>query len=131
MSEQSGHHYLKSHQISGEVLQLDLSQEQLDLLEAAGKAGTGTTAKTLVKDGPLRVVLIGLKEGASMREHKAEGPVTIQALRGVAQVSSRGETEDLDVGSMLMFGSGVTHSVEAKSDSVLLLTIAMDGATGG
>ena len=127
MSEQSGHQYLKSHQLSGESLQLDLGEEQQAVLQAARAAGTGHTAKTLVKDGPLRVVLLGLKAGATLREHKAEGPVTIQVLQGSPRVSSGGTGEDLPVGSMQVFGGGVSHSVEASSDSVLLLTIAMGG----
>jgi quercetin dioxygenase-like cupin family protein len=60
-----------------------------------------------------------------MREHKAEGPVTIQTLSGKARVSSADETDELAAGSMIVFGGGVAHSVEAQTDSVLLLTIAM------
>ena len=99
MSEQGGHHYLKSHQLSGEVLQLDLQEEQRQILEAA-----------------------------KLREHKAEGPVAIQALQGSTRITSTGDPEDLEVGGMLVFGGGVSHSVEAKTDSVLLLTVAMASA---
>lgn len=125
MTEQSGHQYLKSHQLSGELLQLDLAEEQRQILEAARATSGGNTAKTLIKDGPLRIVLVGLKQGATLREHRAEGPVAIQALQGRSRVTSTGEPEDLQVGGMLVFGAGVTHSVEAEADSVLLLTIAM------
>src|SRR5690606_11342538 len=128
MSEQGGHHYLKSHQLSGEVLQLDLQEEQRQILEAAKATGGGNTAKTLIKDGPLRIVMVGLKQGATLREHKAEGPVAIQALQGSTRITSTGDPEDLEVGGMLVFGGGVSHSVEAKTDSVLLLTVAMASA---
>jgi quercetin dioxygenase-like cupin family protein len=125
MTQQAGHTYLRSHQVSGDVMQMDLDAERASILEAARSAPVGHTAKTLVKDGPIRVVLVGLKSGATLREHKAEGPVTIQALQGEALVSSGSDKETLSVGSLLVFGADIPHTVDASSDCVLLLTIAM------
>jgi quercetin dioxygenase-like cupin family protein len=125
MTQQAGHTYLRSHQVSGDVMQMDLDAERASILEAARSAPVGHTAKTLVKDGPIRVVLVGLKSGATLREHKAEGPVTIQALQGEAVVSSGSDRETLSVGSLLVFGADIPHTVDASSDCVLLLTIAM------
>jgi quercetin dioxygenase-like cupin family protein len=125
MTQQAGHTYLRSHQVSGDVMQMDLDAERASILEAARSAPVGHTAKTLVKDGPIRVVLVGLKSGATLREHKAEGPVTIQALQGEAVVSSGSDKETLSVGSLLVFGADIPHTVDASSDCVLLLTIAM------
>jgi quercetin dioxygenase-like cupin family protein len=125
MTQQAGHTYLRSHQVSGDVMQMDLDAERASILEAARSAPVGHTAKTLVKDGPIRVVLVGLKSGATLREHKAEGPVTIQALQGEALVSSGSDKETLSVVSLLVFGADIPHTVDASSDCVLLLTIAM------
>jgi quercetin dioxygenase-like cupin family protein len=125
MNDESGHNYLKSHQLSGDVLNLDLDDEQKQILQGAKASGTGNTAKTLIKEGALRVVMVGLKQGASLREHRAEGPVAIQTLQGAVRISSPGGSEALPVGSMLVFGGGISHSVEAESDSVLLVTLAL------
>jgi quercetin dioxygenase-like cupin family protein len=128
MTREDGHSYLRSHQVSGDVMQMDLGAERASILDAARSAPVGHTAKTLVKDGPIRVVLVGLRSGATLREHKAEGPVTIQALEGEAVVSAGNETETLGVGSLLVFGPEMPHTLDASSDCVLLLTIAMSTA---
>jgi quercetin dioxygenase-like cupin family protein len=129
VTEQEAHAYLKSHQISGDKLQLDLEDERRAVLEAARSAGMGHSAKTLVKDGPLRVVLIGLVRGSQLREHKAEGPVVIQSIQGEAQVTTADATDRLAPGSLLVFGPGIAHSVEATDDCVLTLTIAAQASS--
>lgn len=124
MSESSGHDYLQSHQISGEVLQLNFDDESKAVLEAAGEAGVGHAAKTLVKEGPLRVVLLGLKPGSTLEEHEAGGPVSLHALSGHVDVMSGDRRDPLRAGNALVFGSSVPHSLEAREDSVVLVTIA-------
>ena len=124
MSEATGHSYLQDHQISGEVITLDIEQEEASILEAAKAAGVGRAAKTLVKDGPLRVIILGLKLGASLQEHEAAGPVSVHVLSGQVDISSPGRSDPLRGGQALVFEAAVSHSLEAQSDSVVLLTIA-------
>jgi quercetin dioxygenase-like cupin family protein len=123
MSE-SGHRYLESHQIGGERLLLDIEGEASAVLQSAATAPGGQSAKTLVKEGPLRVVIIGLKSGASVREHTAGGPVTIHVLSGRVNFSSSGQGESVDAGRAVLFATSVPHSLDAEADSVVLLTIA-------
>jgi hypothetical protein len=73
MSESSGHEYLRAHQISGNALPFDIEQESKSILEAARTAEAGHTAKTLVKEGPLRMVILGFAPGTSLHEHRAGG----------------------------------------------------------
>jgi quercetin dioxygenase-like cupin family protein len=124
MSEAKGHSYLESHEVSGDVLLLNLEQESAAVLEAARAASVGHTAKTLVKDGPLRVVILGLKSGATLQDHKTAGPVSIHVISGRVLVMSPGRADSLQAGGALVFDAAVSHSLEAKSDSVVLLTIA-------
>ena len=124
MSESPGHDYLRSHQITGEVLRLDIEQESRAILEAARSAGTGHAAKTLVKDGPLRVVILGFTAGSALREHDSDGPVSIQALSGEVDVAIEERTERLEPGKTLIINATVPHSVSADAEAVLLLTIA-------
>ena len=124
MSEPAGHDYLRSHQISGEVLLLDIEQESKAILEAAREAGTGHAAKTLVKDGPLRLVILGFTAGSVLREHNSDGPVSIQALSGRVDVAITDRSESVEPGKTLVINATISHSVAASADAVLLLTIA-------
>jgi quercetin dioxygenase-like cupin family protein len=124
MSESTGHAYLESHKITGDVLHLDVEAESAAVLKAAKAAGVGHAGKTLIKDGPLRLVILGLKAGSTVREHEAAGPTSLHALSGQVKVASQARTDSLKAGDALVFGSSVPHSLEALEDSVVLVTIA-------
>ncbi len=47
-----------------------------------GESDAGRTAESLVKDDRLRVVLITMRAGATLHDHAAPGPITIQVLDG-------------------------------------------------
>lgn len=124
MSESAGHGYLKKHQISGDVLLIDIEHESKAILDAARSAGTGHSAKTLVKDGPLRLVILGFTAGSFLREHNSDGPVSIQALSGRVDVSIADRSESVEAGKTLVINATISHGVTAVADAVLLLTIA-------
>jgi quercetin dioxygenase-like cupin family protein len=88
---------------------------------------TGHNARTLVKYDDLRVVLIAVKAGQLVPEHKTEGRVSIHVLSGHAHVRASGRTFDLRQGGLLALDRGIAHDVEAFEDSALLLTIAWPG----
>ncbi|HEX5369542.1 MAG TPA: hypothetical protein VFY10_09030 [Dehalococcoidia bacterium] len=127
MSE-SGHEYLKTHQISGDAVLIDVDAEAQAVLDSARGEATGRAARTLVKEGPLRVVLLGLKQGASLREHDADGPVSLHVLKGRVEIAVPQHQETLSEGRALVFASSVAHSVLALSDAVVLITIAHPAA---
>ncbi len=81
-------------------------------------------AKTLVKEGSLRVVLTLLPVGAELHEHKAEGAITIQCLAGRFTVHAEGRVIELIEGEMIALDGGIAHAVRAVSESAFLLTIA-------
>jgi quercetin dioxygenase-like cupin family protein len=124
MSESTGHEYLKEHQISGDTLKLNLEDESRAVLDAARAANVGHAAKTLVKEGPLRLVILGFTAGASLQEHSATGTVSIQLLSGGVTISASGQSHSLAQGNVLVLGSAVTHDVHAETEAVLLLTLA-------
>jgi quercetin dioxygenase-like cupin family protein len=124
MSESGGHEYLKLHQIRGSALLLNIEEESRSILDAARAADAGHTARTLVKEGPLRMVVLGFTPGSSLHEHRAGGPVSIQVLSGTVEVFALDSSELLSAGEALVLASDVPHSVTAKEYSALLLTIA-------
>lgn len=100
------------------------------LAEEEEKATTGTlerngrSSRTLVKDGPLRVTLIVLAPGGSIPEHTAQGPVTVQLLRGEVEVVAGDETHPVPEKGLLAFEAGVPHPVRSEEGATILLTVA-------
>jgi len=119
------HTYLKTHTLSGAALSFSLSAEDAKLGERASTVRSGRVAKTLVKEGQLRVTLIVLRRGAALGAHQVDGVVSIQVLRGRARVSAEGRTVDLPRGALLVLDQEVTHTAEALADCALLVTVAM------
>ena len=65
------------------LLQIDLERELQQLRqEDSWQRETGRSSKTLGKYSDFRIVLILMKRGTRMRQHRAEGRVSIQLLKG-------------------------------------------------
>ena len=80
---------------------------------------------SLVKDGPLNVLLISLKKNAELGEHRTRGPITVQVLSGAIQFHAESQEITLAAGCMLTLDRDVAHSVTALEDSSVLLTTAI------
>ncbi len=119
------HTYLKTHILSGAALWFSLSAEDAALRDRAAAARSGRVAKTLVKEGHLRVTLIVLRRGAALGAHQVDGVVSVQVLRGRARISVEGRIVDLSRGELLVLDQAVTHTAEALVDCALLVTVAM------
>lgn len=108
---------------SGTALTFDLADE-VRRLQSEQPWQAEHTANTLVKYPDLRVVLIALKAGGRLPEHRTAGRLSIQTLSGEIHVHAHGRVVEMPVGSLLALDQDVPHDVEAKTDSVFLLTIA-------
>ena len=80
-------------------------------------------AMTLVKSSALRIVLVGLRKGATMREHQVEGPITLFVLEGSIRFVVGAKKCKLLSNSLMTLDKTIPHDVEAVRDSVFLLTI--------
>jgi quercetin dioxygenase-like cupin family protein len=79
--------------------------------------------RTLVKDGPLRVTLVGVRADRGMHEHRAAGPVTIHVLEGAIEVSADGRDWPLRAGELLALDGGIAHAVMSATGGIFLLTV--------
>jgi len=59
-----------------------------------------------------------------MRQHKAEGRISIQPLKGQVRMHLADRKVALSTGHLLVLDCGVLHDVEALEESALLLTIS-------
>lgn len=108
---------------SGTLLSFDLSEE-VHRLQSEQPWQAEHTANTIVKYPDLRIVLVALKAGARLHEHRTAGRVAIQSLSGEIRVHLEGTAIDMPAGKLLTLDHDVPHDVEAAKDSVFLLTIA-------
>lgn len=116
--------------LSGLMLNFDLNEEMDHFRDEATWRQQGHDAKTLVKEQSFRVVLIALKQGATLSEHSAPGPLSIQVVSGRVKVAATERTVELSAGQLLVLESGIPHAVQAVEESQFLLTIAASGYGG-
>lgn len=83
----------------------------------------GRSARTLVKEGPLRLTIIALGAGGDLPEHSTDGPVSVHALEGTLEFTVAGERYRLRSGDVLVLPAGVRHSATSTDGGVFLLTV--------
>ena len=103
----------------------------VDLAAAAGRLRDEAHAPVgghrqiaVVRDEGLTVILFLFEANGQLKEHRAEGSVTIQVLQGTLVVGAEGERHELGQGRMLALAPGTMHSVQAPAAATMLLTVS-------
>lgn len=108
---------------SGPLLTFNLYTE-IRRLESEQPWQAEHTANTIVKYPDLRIILIALKAGGKLLEHRTVGRISIQTLSGLIEVHTPDGIVQMPVGHLLTLDHDLVHDVVAIGDSVFLLTIA-------
>jgi quercetin dioxygenase-like cupin family protein len=111
--------------MSGALLSFEVASEAERLRARAVTASAGRAAKTLVKEGRLRMTVAALRRGSSLGTHRTEGVSSVQLLRGRATAETGTASVPMRAGSVVVFDEGVEHSLTADSDCELLIVVAM------
>jgi len=82
----------------------------------------------LFKSEQLEVIRLVLPAGKTLAEHRVDGEITIQCLEGEVDVEAGGEKTRLQAAQMLYLHGGVAHTVVARRDASLLLTVVLHRA---
>jgi len=85
---------------------------------------TGRSSKTLVKYPDFRIVLVAMKANTVMKEHRAEGRISVHTLAGRVRLKLPDQTVEVPAGQLLALDCGILHDVEALKESAFLLTIS-------
>ena len=80
---------------------------------------------TIFKSDNMRVVLIGLHEGAELKTHTANGIISVQVLEGHIKFTTEQNTVELQKGQMLALHKKIPHGVVALKETFFLLTMAL------
>jgi quercetin dioxygenase-like cupin family protein len=105
------------------VSALDLANELAGSMEHKPWQ-SGLYSKLLLKTDDLRLVLIAMETGAKIKEHHADGAISIHALEGTLCVHVQAQAQHLHAGQILTLAPGIKHDIEAREESALLLTIS-------
>lgn len=119
----TGHDSLSGH-LAAAVMGFDLSTEIAQLHQEDAWMRTGRNSKTLVKQPDFRIVLIALKKGGRVEEHKADARISIHTLSGHVKLQLPDEFVDLPAGHLLALDRAIEHDLEATEESAILLTIS-------
>lgn len=113
--------------LASPVLTLDLAADA-QIVRGELAAGHSRIARTLVKEGALRLTLIGVQAGGVLHEHEAEGPITIHVLEGAIVVHADGAARTLATGGLMAIDGGVRHEVSSPDGGLFLLTLVSPDA---
>lgn len=111
------------HVVTAPALTFSLPDETRTVREQLAAGAGERSGRTLIKDGPLRVTLVGLNAGGRVRSDKADGPITMQVLEGSVELDVEGQRLPMPAGSLLALDAGVPHTVSSTGGALFLLTV--------
>src|SRR5574338_1573975 len=114
--------------LTAPLLTFDLTAETERLRGEEHWVKDGRISETLVKYSDFRIVLILMRAGTLMQEHKADARISIQGLSGRLMVQLPEKTVELSSGDLLVLEKGLPHDVRAVEDSAFLLSISWPNA---
>jgi quercetin dioxygenase-like cupin family protein len=116
---------LRTRRLSGKLLAFLLREEDETLRQFAAASKTGRAAKTLIKQGLLRITLVALKKGTALPRHRIAGPVSIQVVRGCLRLETEDQNIDVSADSLITLDAGISHTAKAHDDCGMLITFAI------
>jgi quercetin dioxygenase-like cupin family protein len=114
--------------LSGDVLRFHLREERERVNDPRLLERHGRNARTLVKEGPLRVTLVMVQAGGHIAAHHSDGPIALHVLDGDIRFRGAGQEHRLVGGDLLVAGAGVEHDVASEGGGTFLLTVVHPGA---
>lgn len=115
--------------LDGDVLVHHLSDDERTI-DPALVARHGRSARTLVKEGVLRLTIMALAAGGDLPSHTAAGPITIQVIKGEIVFDVLGCEYVLRTGDILVLAAGVEHAARSAAGAVFLLTVVHAESAG-
>ena len=105
-----------NHATSGQIIEVQ---------GASGEDLTQFSSIALARTDELELIRMCMPKGKTMPEHHVLGEITLLCLQGQVAVTAHGSERVLGPGQMLYLLGGQAHALEAREDSLVLLTILM------
>ncbi len=94
-----------------------------ELREEDHSAVRGHRQMTIFKKGPVTMVLFAFDADSELKEHAANGIVTIQCVAGSLMVGTAQDEYELHAGQVVALAPKIRHNVKALKRSTMLLTV--------
>jgi quercetin dioxygenase-like cupin family protein len=124
MSEEQSRQALRPS--TGEMLSLNVIDEAERLKRKPEWFSGDRLAESLVKNDGLNILLMVLKKGARLPEHRTKGPIAVQVLSGSIRFGTAKRSEDLSQGTLAALDREIVHELEALEESIVLLITAIE-----
>ncbi len=108
--------------LEGDVLVHHLKEDER-MIDQTLLARHGRSARTLVKQGLLRITIIAIAPGGDMEARSTIGPVSMHVVEGEIVFAALGREYAARTGDILVMAPGVEHSVRSITGGVFLLTV--------
>lgn len=114
---------LSERKLKDTLLSFSLNNETDKLKSESAWINGDRNAVTLQKSSNLRVVLISMRKGAILHEHKVEGLITLFVLSGKMNFIAGEEKILAETNKLIVLEKAIPHDVEALEDTTFILTI--------
>ncbi|HKV75439.1 MAG TPA: hypothetical protein VJN95_13045 [Gemmatimonadales bacterium] len=102
---------------------IDLTATAQWLRHEPHHAVAGHRQIALIRSGRLTQVLMVFERGGYLKDHRGEGVMTVQVLKGWLRVITSGGEQELQPGSLLVVTPGAHLAVQAQVPAEMLLTV--------
>ena len=109
--------------LSRPTIEVDLQKELAEIRAGDAYQASNHAAKTLVKEAGLDVVLLALKAGGHVDEHRARVPILVQAVAGEVRFWVEEREFALGPGHLLAVDANLPHRLAADREAAVLLTL--------
>ena len=114
--------------IDAPLVTIDLPSFTKQIRDEKAWKDSDRNAITVFKTDGMRIVLIALHKNAEMKKHTADGIISIQVLEGKILFTAGEQIVELSNGQILALHQGIPHSVQAKEETIFLLTLTTTSA---
>ena len=107
--------------------------QALDVINvsALGDGLANAVSTSLLKTERIQLLHMVLPAHADQPPHHVEDECTIQCLEGDVEVVMPGGTRRLRQGNLVVLPAGQKHSLRARTDSAVLVTLLLHGGDAG
>lgn len=112
--------------LNGQLVEMNLVDIMQQMKKEKSWIENDRNAVTIFKSDTMRIVLLGLHENAVLKDHKANGVISVQVLEGKVTFSTDQDDVVMNKGQMIALQENIVHKVVAIKECFFLLTLAMN-----
>lgn len=98
--------------------------EIVSILSDIEYGDTKPAIKVLVNNDFVKEIRIAFKKGQEMREHQTKHPIVVSVVDGSIDFGVSGAVQQLTRGMLIALEGGVPHSLVARADSIVRLSLS-------